>query len=81
MVKYITIATTCNIYDEITYLKQEFAINGLVVFGLGSELRQKLSEIDIFHCGIVKLLSVELLVARHINRTYITVGNEFLLAS
>jgi hypothetical protein len=39
MVKYITIATTCNIYDEITYLKQEFAINGLVVFGLGSELR------------------------------------------
>ena len=39
MVKYITIETTCNIYDEITYLKQEFAINGLVVFGLGSELR------------------------------------------
>ena len=39
MIRYTTIATTCNIYDEITYLKQEFAINVLVVFGLGSELR------------------------------------------
>ena len=39
MVACATIAITYNDFNEITYLKQELAVNGLVVFRLRSELR------------------------------------------
>ena len=68
-------------YDEITYLKQKLMINGLGGVTQSHRLGQILSQMNIFHCGTVKLLRVELLVARNIDWTYIPIGNQFLLAS